>query len=209
MARTLKNSLKLFLKLVNAVFGAIGLFFLVFGLWLLRVWQREVADGSTSSYPVPWVVYASIGFGVGLCLMSFLGHIAADTANTFCLSFYLVIIFVLMVLEIAFAADVFMNSDWEKDLPEDSTGMLDDITDYVASNSEKFRWVGLSIVFAQVLSVLLTIMLRNAGAQYDIDEDYEAPRRPLLHHQCSCNSVPAPKLFVGAEPSFAATNEAW
>ncbi|KAL9671852.1 hypothetical protein QQ045_009425 [Rhodiola kirilowii] len=114
-----------------------------------------------------------------------------------------------MVLEIAFAADVFMNSDWEKDLPEDSTGMLDDITDYVASNSEKFRWVGLSIVFAQVLSVLLTIMLRNAGAQYDIDEDYEAPRRPLLHHQCSCNSVPAPKLFVGAEPSFAATNEAW
>ncbi|KAL9671561.1 hypothetical protein QQ045_009130 [Rhodiola kirilowii] len=62
MARTLKNSLKLFLKLVNAVFGAIGLFFLVFGLWLLRVWQREVADGSTSSYPVPWSLYQALIF---------------------------------------------------------------------------------------------------------------------------------------------------
>uniref|UniRef100_A0A7N0SWE6 Uncharacterized protein n=1 Tax=Kalanchoe fedtschenkoi TaxID=63787 RepID=A0A7N0SWE6_KALFE len=102
MARSVRSSLKLLLKPVNAVFGISGLCLVAFGFWLWRVWEREVADGSAPSYSVPWFVYASIGVGAGLCLMACIGHLAADTASGFCLSLYLAIIFALTMFEIAF-----------------------------------------------------------------------------------------------------------
>lgn len=96
-------------------------------------------------------IYTFLGIGVSFCLIAGLGHVAADSANGFCLSCvsflnnfkqklyikpffisvetlkwifeifvdlertkYVVVIFLLLLLESAMVADILLNSDWEK-----------------------------------------------------------------------------------------------
>ncbi|KAF2297680.1 hypothetical protein GH714_002190 [Hevea brasiliensis] len=55
---------------------------------------------------------------------------------------YTVIISVLLLLETAVAADILLNSEWEKDLPEDPTGRFHDFKKLVDSNFDIFKWIG-------------------------------------------------------------------
>ncbi|XP_037467680.1 uncharacterized protein LOC119339884 [Triticum dicoccoides] len=50
-----------------------------------------------------------------MCLLTCLGHIAAETANSPCLSCHVIFVFLLVILEAAIVADVFLNSYWEED----------------------------------------------------------------------------------------------
>ncbi|BBH00873.1 Tetraspanin family protein [Prunus dulcis] len=75
----------------------------------------------------------------------------------------------------AMTADILLNSDWEKDLPYDTTGKFHDFKDFVKSNFDMFKWIGLLIVLAQGFSILLALALRsvepNQGSSYDSDEE--------------------------------------
>lgn len=109
------------------------------------------------------------------------------------------------------AADILLNSDWEKDLPEDPTGRLRDFEDFVKSNFDIFQWIGLLIILAQGLSILLTVALRNIGPNqrtcynYDSDGDYAPERLPLVDNKVQ----PPPYVKVIADPRFATTNTIW
>ncbi|KAJ0018958.1 hypothetical protein Pint_10617 [Pistacia integerrima] len=117
----------------------------------------------------------------------------------------MVVILLLLLLESAMAADILLNSDWEKDLPADPTGRFHDFKEFVKSNFDIFKWIGFSIILAQGSSTLLAMALRglrsNRSSNCDSDDEYPPPRLPLLNHQVQ------PPAFVIGDPHFPAKND--
>ncbi|PAN22351.1 hypothetical protein PAHAL_4G013400 [Panicum hallii] len=204
--RMVRSCVQTALKAVNSVVGLAGMAVILYALWMLRAWYREVAD-LDQRFPVPWFIYTFLGLGIFLCLLTCSGHIAAETANGHCLSCYMIIVFVLIILEGAITVDVFLNTNWEEDFPPDPSGKFDEFKDFVRSNFEICEWVGLSVVAAQVLSIILGMVLRTLGpdreTDYDSDDDTTVPARlPLLRNQ----SQHGPDY---AEPNTSRRNDSW
>lgn len=212
MARTLKGCVtcvQLLLKLVNSTMGIIGISMIFYSGWMVRVWQRDM-EGSSShyhNYSIPWVILAFLDIGITFCAITCLGHIAAKTANAHCLSAYMVIVFSLLLVETALASDIILNPDWVKDLPEDPTGRFDDFQDFVESNFDTCKWIGLLIILAQGCSILLAAVLKtlekDKGKQYDSEDDCTADRLPFLNH--SVHPLP----YEVADFPFPFKNETW
>ncbi|KAI3439955.1 uncharacterized protein J3R85_004086 [Psidium guajava] len=201
MARIVRSCLQSLMKWVNYVMGMVGVAMLLYGFWMVRVWQRDMDEGSSFYSTAPWFIYAFLGMGVILCLIAWIGRVAADSANGCCLSCYMLIMSLLILIEATVAADILLNSDWEKDLPEDPTGRFSDFEDFVKSNFDVFKWIGLLILLAQGSSVLFTIVLRSArshrGPNYDVDDEYPPTKLPLLGH------LSPPPPYAVAPPPFA------
>lgn len=159
---------------------------ILYALWLIRVWQKQMGDFpfGDSDYPPPWFIYTFLGLGITLCVITCSGHVAAATINGCCLYLYMFFIFLLILLEAAVTADVFLNRDWEEDFPEDPSGSFDQFKDFVRSNFHICKWIGLSIVSVQGLCFLFAIILKALGPHryYDSDDDYLPQRAPLLQN---------------------------
>uniref|UniRef100_A0A6N2M029 Uncharacterized protein n=1 Tax=Salix viminalis TaxID=40686 RepID=A0A6N2M029_SALVM len=88
MVSVMRSCIQSILKLVNCVIGMVGIAMVLYSIWLIRVWEREVGD-----FPffdddddfTPWFIYTFIGLGVTLTVITCFGHIAAETANGCCL----------------------------------------------------------------------------------------------------------------------------
>lgn len=191
MVQTAKSCLQLLLKIVNSAIGIVGIAMVMYSIWMVRVWERELQGSSLnfSDYCLPWFIHAFLGIGIIVCAITCLGHIAANTTNPCCLSFYVVTIFVVLLVETGIIADIFLNSDWTKDLPEDQTGRLDGLKDFFESNFDKCKWIVLLFILAQGCSVLLATVLRtlrrdayrsNYMYSSDVNEENVAPRLSLL-----------------------------
>ncbi|OEL26494.1 hypothetical protein BAE44_0012487, partial [Dichanthelium oligosanthes] len=120
---------------------------------------------------------------------------------------YTIIVFVLIILQGAITVDVFLNSNWEEDFPPDPSGKFDEFKDLVRSNFEICESVGLSVVAAQVLSIILGMVLRtlepDRETDYDSDDDATVPARlPLLRNQ----SQHSPDY---AEPDTSRRSDSW
>ncbi|CAL5411228.1 unnamed protein product [Camellia sinensis] len=210
MARTVKSCLQLSLKLVNSTMGILGIATILYSMWMVRAWQLDM-EGSTSqshNFYLPWFIHAFAGIGVTLCAITSLGHIAADTCNIHCLSCYMVEIFFLLLVETALAVDISLNSDWEKDLPEDPSGRFDDFKDFVKSNFHICKWIALFIVFAQGCSIGLAAVLRSHGKderrKYESEDDYAQARLPFLGYPVQ------PLPYTAADLPFDSNkNETW
>lgn len=209
MARVARACLRSILKIVNSNLGLVGIAMILYGFWMLRVLQRDMESPSFDDFDSTalWFIYAFLSIGVALCLITCLGHISADSSNGICLSCYMVIIFLLLLLETLVAADILLNSDWEKDLPEDPTGRFHDFREFVESNFDFFKWIAMFIILVQGFSILLAMTLRalgpNNGSKYDIDEEYTSARLPLINPHSQ-----TPPYVVG-EPRFPIKNDAW
>ena len=53
MARFVKSFLQSMLKLVNLVMGMVGLTMILYGLWMMRVWQRDMDGFSSDDHKPP------------------------------------------------------------------------------------------------------------------------------------------------------------
>lgn len=64
MARIVRSCIQSLLKMVNSVIGMVGIAMIMYALWLLRVWQRQMVDFPIGDDdPVPWcasLVYSEI-----------------------------------------------------------------------------------------------------------------------------------------------------
>ncbi|XP_066346378.1 tetraspanin-19-like [Miscanthus floridulus] len=206
--RMVRSCVQTALKAANSVVGLAGMAVILYALWMLRAWYREVADLHLHQrLPVPWFIYTFLGLGIFLCLLTCSGHIAAESASGHCLSCYMAIVFVLIIMEGAITMDVFLNSNWEEDFPADPSGKFEDFKDFVRSNFEICEWVGLSVVAAQVLSIILGMVLRTLGpdreTDYDSDDDTTVPARlPLLRNQAQHGSD-------YAEPNTSRRSDSW
>lgn len=214
MGRIARTCLRSLLKVVNSIMGIAGIAMILYGFWMIRVWQRDM-DGSPYDLNStgPWFIYTFLGIGVTLCVITCLGHLAAESAHGYCLSCYMVIIILLLLLETAMAADILLNSNWERDLPEDPTGRFHDLKDFIESNFEICKWVGLLVLLAQGFSILLALALRtlgpNQGSYFDYDtdddDDYAQARLPLVNNKVQ----PPPYVNVINDPRFASNNNTW
>ncbi|KAH7576910.1 hypothetical protein JRO89_XS01G0174600 [Xanthoceras sorbifolium] len=206
MVRMMRSCMQSILKMVNSVIGMVGIAMILYALWLIRVWERHMGHLPPSGdHPVPWFIYTFLGLGVILCVITCSGHIAAETANGFCLYIYMFFVFLLLMLEAGLTADVFLNPDWEEDFPEDPSGSFTQFKDFIRSNFEICKWIGLSIVCVQGLSFLLALILKALGPHqyYDSDDDCAPDRVPLLK-----NAVQPPTYVVG-DPVYGSRTDAW
>ncbi|RDY03715.1 Tetraspanin-19, partial [Mucuna pruriens] len=210
MVRVLRSCIQSILKMVNSVIGMAGLAMILYAAWMVRVWQRQMGElpfGHDSNYPAPFI-YTFLGLGVAFSVITCLGHVAAETANGCCLYLYMVFVVLLLMLEAAVTFDVFLNQDWEKDFPQDPSGTFDQFKNFIRSNYEMCKWVGLSLVSVQGLSVLLAMILKALGPHqcYDSDDEYAPDRVPLLKNAPPQYDMRMDlKMMHGIEPK----NDAW
>ncbi|TYJ40340.1 hypothetical protein E1A91_A04G133800v1 [Gossypium mustelinum] len=92
------------------------------------------------------------------------------------------LLFFLLMLEAGVTTDVFFNHDWEEDFPVEPTESFNKFEDFVRSNFEFCKWIGLSVVFIRGLCVVLAVLLKAVGPyqNYESDDDIDAESRPLL-----------------------------
>ncbi|CAL9119671.1 unnamed protein product [Musa acuminata var. zebrina] len=184
-----RSCLQSVLKMVNSMIGLTGMGMILYALWMLRSWYKHL-DGTSfgvSGSTPPWFIYTFLGLGISLCLITCVGHIAAETANSYCLSCYMVFVFLFITLEAAITAFIFLNRDWEEDFPEDPTGEFNELKNFVKSNFEMCEWIGLLVVATQALSIFAAMVLRalgpDSGTDCDSDDDAIPARLPLLRNQ--------------------------
>ncbi|XP_044503198.1 tetraspanin-19-like isoform X2 [Mangifera indica] len=197
MARVVRSCIQSLLKMVNSVMGMVGIAMILYALWLIRVWQKhmdELPFGDEYDGPAPWFIYTLLGIGVTLCVVTCLGHIAAETVNGCCLYLYMFFVILFLMLEAVVTADVFLNPDWEEDFPEDLSRSFTQFVDFIRLNFQFCVWIGLSFVSVQGLSFLLAMVLKVLGPDryYDRDDEYAPDRVPLLR-----NSFHPPTYVVG------------
>ncbi|XP_019450536.1 PREDICTED: tetraspanin-19-like [Lupinus angustifolius] len=86
----------------------------------------------------------------------------------------MVFVVLLLMLEAAITVDVFINRDLEKDFPKDPSGSFDHFKNFIRSNFEMCKWIGLSLVSVHGLSLLLAMILKALGPHqyYDSDDEY-------------------------------------
>ncbi|KAG6722574.1 hypothetical protein I3842_03G167400 [Carya illinoinensis] len=207
MARMLRSCIQSILKLVNSVLAMFGMALILYAVWMISIWQKQMGELPFwgSDHPAPWFIDTFLGLGITLCVITCTGHIAAETANGCCLYMYMLFVFLVLMLEAGVTADVFLNRNWEEDFPDDPTGNLAQFKDFIRSNFGICKWIGLTIVSIQGLSLLSAISLKALGPHRycDSDDDY-APERALLLR----NAVQPPPYVVG-DPIYGSKNGAW
>nr|XP_043637424.1 tetraspanin-18 isoform X2 [Erigeron canadensis] len=123
--------------------------------------------------PAPWFIYAFMGLGVVLCCISCIGHIAAEAIHGCCLCVYTILKVTLILLEVALVAFIALDHRWEKDLPEDPTGGIDNIREFIEDNVDICKWIGIAIIVIQVLCILLAVVLRMMVSVQNTEDDLE------------------------------------
>ncbi|KAL5859951.1 hypothetical protein ACOSQ4_001247 [Xanthoceras sorbifolium] len=152
-------------------------------------------DLNSVKLPAPWFIYSFMGVGILLCCINLIGCIAAEAISGCCLCFYTLLKTVLILLEAALVAFIAIDRRWEKDLPFDPTGELDSLRSFIENNVDICKWVGITVVIIQALSLLLAIVLRamvsTRRTDLDGEDDYEigrGRREPLLNPQSNQTS---------------------
>lgn len=93
---------------------------------------------------------------------------------------------VLILLEVALVAFIALDHRWEKDLPQDPTGEIDSIREFIEDNIDLCKWVGIAIIVIQVVSLLLALVLGMMASSQKKNDDVEEGSRgkawePLLN----------------------------
>ncbi|KAJ0966565.1 hypothetical protein J5N97_023482 [Dioscorea zingiberensis] len=179
------------LKFLNFFQAFTGFSILIYSLWVLnRCYRDGIEIGFSFDFhklPAPWFVCALMGFGVLMCLIALIGHVAAEVVSGCCLCFYAALVAILILLETGLVGDLIFNKRWEEDLPYDSTGELKILSEFIEENLDIFKWVVMTVVIIQALSLLLALVVRvmipRRRENYDSDEDFLVIRRPLLTPQ--------------------------
>ncbi|EPS69019.1 hypothetical protein M569_05751, partial [Genlisea aurea] len=183
MGRLMRNCIQSLLKTVNIGIGMVGIAMIVYSLWMLRVWLRQL---DSSQGPIPWFIGTLLGLGIVVCVITCSGNCAAESVNGCCLCIYISFLFLLIVLEVSIAADVFLNHSWEEDFPKDKTGNFDQLKEFIEKNFDVCKWIGITVAALQVLSIVLAMILKAQGPHpvryYDSDEEYLPDRIPLLRN---------------------------
>ncbi|KAL6979830.1 Tobamovirus multiplication protein 2A [Sarracenia purpurea var. burkii] len=226
------------LKLLNFLLTLTGLAIVGYGIYLFVEFEKSSSHDSSlaptsdtvlqlgrpmlmavslsSSFldnlPKAWFIYLFIGAGVILFVISCFGCIGATTRNGCCLSFYAVLVILLILVELACAAFILFDKSWKDDFPTDKTGYFDMIYDFLEENWKIVKWVALGIVILEALLFLLPLLVRatNRPPEYDSDDEggpRQQARQPLINRP----PVPATGVPVvaGTLDQRSGRNNAW
>jgi len=142
--------------------------------------------GLGASLEAPWFIYAFLGVGAFICLVTCTGAIAAEVHSAICLSCYQFGIAFMLLIQVVLAAFLFIDSNWEEDLPDDPSGQLDNLKEFIRENIDIIKWFALAVLVVQIIAVALAMILRALhGGEQEHEEDPENPytgnsRQPLI-----------------------------
>ncbi|CAN8257511.1 unnamed protein product [Cochlearia groenlandica] len=206
-----RSCIQSMLKVVNSLIGMVGISMILYAVWLIRQWQEQTGYlPFSTAHPSPWFIYAFLSLGAILFVVTCAGHIAAETIHGFCLYFYMAFIVLLVMVEGGVVVDIFLNPDWKKDFPEDPSGAFRQFSNFIESNFKICRWIGLSIVSVQGVSVLLAMLLKALGPHSrrrhydDSDDEYNSVSTVAL-----LRDTRQPPPYAVGEPVYGAKPEAW
>ncbi|KDP26433.1 hypothetical protein JCGZ_17591 [Jatropha curcas] len=139
--------------------------------------------------PAPWFIYSFMGVGIILCCITLIGCIAAEAINGCCLCFYTILKILFILIEAALVAFIAIDHRWQKDIPFDPTGELQTLKSFIEDNVDICKWVGITVLTVQALSLLLAMILRamvsTRREDSECEDDYENGRgrswEPLLN----------------------------
>ncbi|KAF3330348.1 tetraspanin family protein [Carex littledalei] len=196
------------LKLLNLVLGILGLGMIGYGTYILVKWIKLSSDTNSDlvSHPLlffvsndilkelekAWFIYAFIGIGLLLLIMSCFGCIGAVTRNGCCLSFYSFLIIVLIVAELAAVAFIFLDHNWKDVIPADKTGNFEIIYNFLRKHWKIAKWVALGAVVLEAIAFMLALAVQSSNQPFDEDEDDEeyiigrqrdGARQPLISNR--------------------------
>ncbi|KAG5097733.1 hypothetical protein JHK82_047587 [Glycine max] len=225
------------LKLLNFILTLAGLAMVGYGIYLFveynKAWDNtlnfsedktevqfgrpmlvvvSLSNSFLDELPKAWFIYLFIGIGAVLFVISCFGCIAALTRNGCCLSFYSVLVLLLILVELGCAAFTFFDKSWKEEIPKDKTGDFDMIYEFLRENWNVVRWVALGIVIFEALLFVLALIVRaaNRPPEYDSDEEYINPRQqvrqPLLNRPAGPASGAPATGTLDKRPS---RNDAW
>ncbi|WCJ38167.1 Tetraspanin family protein [Euphorbia peplus] len=145
---------------------------------LIRVLNLFSDDGlgipfNSLELPPPWFIYSFMGVGIIMCCITLIGYIAAEAINGCCLCFYTILKIVLILLEVSLVTFIAVDHHWDKDLPLDPTGELQNLRSFIEDNVHISKWVGIAVITIQALSLLLAIVLRAMVSTQRSDSEYE------------------------------------
>ncbi|XP_044494738.1 tobamovirus multiplication protein 2A-like [Mangifera indica] len=228
------------LKLLNFLLTLAGLAMVGYGIYLFVEYTRTEANATLFSpvsgdetlvqlsrpmlmavslsssifdkLPKAWFIYLFIGVGVVLFVISCFGCVAFTTRIGCCLTFYSILVILLILVELGCAAFIFFDKSWKEEIPTDKTGYFDMIYDFLKEHWTIVKWVALGIVVLEALIFLLALVVRaaNRPVEYDSDDEFIAPRQQV--RQPLLNRPPAPATGVpvaGALDQRPSRNDAW
>ncbi|XP_020113263.1 tetraspanin-18-like [Ananas comosus] len=202
-----RGCVALLLNLLNFLHAFVGVSAAIYSVWMLNRWIRHGGSLEIRDLPDIWFLCALMGVGVLFCLIALTGYVAAESRSSCCLCFFSALTTILILLEAALAGDLMLNKQWEQDLPYDSTGELKTLCAFIKENMDLCKWVALSVIFIQVFSLFLAMILRAMvplrRIDYDSDEDFIVIRRPLLIAQA------APTYPTGSVESRGLHSDSW
>ncbi|XP_074334930.1 tetraspanin-19-like [Apium graveolens] len=190
--KKMKSYLQQLLKFFNSIAGLAGIAMIMYGLWLIRVWQSDTKESSPDNgTPFPWFIHAFIGLGISFCAITCLGHFAAHTAYSHFLSCYIFVMSLLLFIETLMMAHIFLSSQWEKYLPNDPTGRFDNFKHYVELELNMCKWLAVLIVLAQGVSILLATVMKTLKTDMEMFYERDDESIPYLPPYTSVQQLPS------------------
>ncbi|CAL9751037.1 unnamed protein product [Musa acuminata subsp. burmannicoides] len=171
------------LRVANLVVNLCGMAMIIYSLWLLKIWNRGVADldATASSFPTPWYafIYTLLGVGIVVCFAAVVGHAVSNSVNPAALSLYIVFVCFILLFQIVVIVEVLFKIDW----PTVISGHHDGDAKFVAFftfHVNICRLVGVVISVAQVNVLVMAIVLRALRPQPS--NHCEGPTVPALRY---------------------------
>ncbi|KAL8504945.1 hypothetical protein ACS0TY_016228 [Phlomoides rotata] len=132
------------LKFLNFLQAFVGVVVIVYSAYVLSKWNDLDA-----SRPAPWFAYASMGIGILVFCISFIGHIGTEAMSGCCLCFYAILSTLFVLLEVGLVAFITLDHHWQEDILPDPTGELDNLRTFIQENMDVFEWIGIVILTIQ------------------------------------------------------------
>ncbi|XAR54845.1 hypothetical protein NMG60_11030155 [Bertholletia excelsa] len=228
------------LKLLNFLMCLSGLAIVGFGIYLFVEYEKSSSASLTRIMPASsdtievgrpmltslslsssfldvlqnaWFIIVFIGVGVILFVISCFGCVGGAMRNRCCLTCYAVLVLLLILVELACAAFIFFDKNWQEVIPTDKTGDFDMVYEFLEENWDIIRWVALGIVILEVVLFVLALIVRatNRPTEYDSDDEYiGGPRQQI--RQPLINRPPVPPSGVpvaGTLDNRPSRNDAW
>ncbi|GMH36942.1 hypothetical protein BSKO_04815 [Bryopsis sp. KO-2023] len=202
---------------LRRLFSAINYFLLVVGLvlvgysvYLVKMVRSKEASAqqsdedanSESSALVTeehyWFVEVVAISGVWTVLLALCALVGTNYGKACCLGSHTVMVVVALLVEGTLLILFCVNKTWDADhlVPWDESGAYDDVRSFVAHHLRVSLYIGATLVFLQILTLLLGCAVWNfaSGATRDGDEEEENEiwRRPLLSEARSENGSGMP-----------------
>ncbi|KAL8191906.1 hypothetical protein R6Q57_028637 [Mikania cordata] len=177
------------LKFLNLFQLFVGISIILYSAHMLNQWNKQLLDPSEANSTILNTILVPDQV---IRMKSADGYIAAEAVSGCCLCIYSVLKFVFILMEVALILLIALDSNWERDLPLDPTGEIDRFQEFVQSDIEFCKWIGIAIIIIQASSLLLGVVLRAmVNSQMKLDEDgtEEDPWKPLVNPHLAQTSV--------------------